>query len=356
MKTVALIYGGQSGEHEVSCVSATYLEQTIAAAGYAAVPVYVARDGVWHWQQKVGKLPSDNEQNPAALERTAAGVILRSATNAVKIDFAFPIVHGTAGEDGSLQGYFEVMGLPYAGAGVATSAVCMDKSLMRAMFAVNGIPQVRYFVISGSETRDIDQIDERIRSGFGYPVFIKPCNMGSSVGVHKVSSAKELSAAIADAARFDDHLLCEQGLEVRELEIAIAGNFPDYITSGVGEIQVNHEFYSYEAKYLDPNGASLFLKAPIPEELERSIRQLATEAFAAVRGDGFARIDFFLDKKAGALLLNEINTLPGFTPISMFPQLFQAAGTDGAEITKKIIEWGTVRFERLVALRSAGRQ
>jgi len=355
MKTVALIYGGQSGEHEVSCVSATYLEQTIAAAGFTPVPVYVARDGIWHWQKNVGKLPADNAINPSAFERTPTGVLLRSATNAVKIDFAFPIVHGTAGEDGSLQGYFEVMGLPYAGAGVATSAVCMDKALMRAMFAVNGIPQVRYFVISGSETKDIAQIDGRIRGGFGYPVFVKPCNMGSSVGVHKVSSAKDLSAAITDAARFDDHLLCEQGLEVRELEIAIAGNFPDYITSGVGEIQVNHEFYSYEAKYLDPNGASLFLKAPIPEELERSIRQLATEAFAAVRGDGFARIDFFLDKKTGALFLNEINTLPGFTPISMFPQLFQAAGESGAEITKKIIDWGTVRFERLVALRSAGR-
>lgn len=355
MKTVALIYGGQSGEHEVSCVSATYLEQTIAAAGFNPVPVYIARDGIWHWQKIVGKLPKDNIINPSAFERTANGVVLRSATNAVKIDFAFPIVHGTAGEDGSLQGYFEVMGVPYAGAGVATSAVCMDKALMRAMFAVNGIPQVRYFVISGSEAKDVAQIDERIRGGFGYPVFIKPCNMGSSVGVHKVSSGAELSAAITDAARFDDHLLCEQGLEVRELEIAVAGNFPDYITSGVGEIQVNHEFYSYEAKYLDPNGASLFLQAPIPEGLERSIRQLATEAFAAVRGDGFARIDFFLDKKNGALFLNEINTLPGFTPISMFPQLFQAAGESGAEITKKIIEWGTARFERLVALRSAGR-
>ena len=363
MKTVALIYGGQSGEHEVSCVSATYLEQTIASAAFTPVPVYVARDGIWHWQENVGKLPAENAVNPSTLERTGNGALLRSATNAVKIDFAFPIVHGTAGEDGSLQGYFEVMGVPYAGAGVATSAVCMDKALMRAMFTVNGIPQVRYFVISGAETKDTAQIDARIRSGFGYPVFIKPCNMGSSVGVHKVSSGAELSAALADAARFDDHLLCEQGLAVRELEIAIAGNFPDYITSGVGEIQLNqnatalthHEFYSYEAKYLDPNGASLFLKAPIPEDLERSIRQLATEAFAAVRGDGFARIDFFLDKKTGALFLNEINTLPGFTPISMFPQLFQAAGESGAQITKKIIDWGTVRFERLVALRSAGR-
>lgn len=363
VKIVALIYGGQSGEHEVSCISAAYLEQTISAAGFTTIPIYVARDGVWHWQNRVSKLPADNTLNPSSLQRFESGVVLRSATNSQTIDFAFPIIHGTAGEDGSLQGFFEVIGLPYAGAGVATSAVCMDKALMRALFAVNGIPQVRYFVLSASELQNVGAIDERIRRDFGYPVFIKPCNMGSSVGVHKVNDAAGLTFALADAARFDDHLLCEQGLSVRELEIAIAGNFPDYLTSGVGEIEVNHgstaltnhEFYSYEAKYLDPNGATLQLKAKIPEDIERSIRQLATEAFAAVRGDGFARIDFFLDKKSGALYLNEINTLPGFTPISMFPQLFQAAGQNGAQITQKIIDWGTVRCARLVALRSAGR-
>lgn len=355
MKTVALIYGGQSGEHEVSCVSATYLEQTITQAGFTVVPVYIARDGVWHWQPKVGKTPADNVLNPSHLQRGTAGVLLRSADNALLIDFAFPIVHGTAGEDGSLQGFFEVIGLPYAGAGVAASAVCMDKALMRAMFAVNGIPQVRYFVISADEMANTAAIDARIQQSFGYPVFIKPCNMGSSVGVHKVNDAQALAAAVTDAGRFDDHLLCEQGLSVRELEIAIAGNYPTYITSGVGEITVNHEFYSYEAKYLDPQGASLALKAPIAEELERSIRQLATEAFAAVRGDGFARIDFFLDKNTGALYLNEINTLPGFTPISMFPQLFQAAGLSGAEITRRIIDWGAERCSRLTRLRAAGR-
>lgn len=355
IQTVALVYGGQSGEHEVSCVSATYLEQTIAEAGFTVIPVYVARDGTWHWQNRVGKLPAENLSNPSALTRTDSGVILRSANNAIQVDFAFPIVHGTAGEDGSLQGYFEVLGLPYAGAGVATSAVCMDKALMRALFAVNGIPQVRYFVISGEEAACISDIDEQIRKGFGYPVFIKPCNMGSSVGVHKVKSAAELPAALADAARFDDHLLCEQGLSVRELEIAVAGNYPHYITSGVGEIVVKHDFYSYEAKYIDPDGAALHLKAPIDAELENSIRRLATEAFAAVRGEGFARIDFFLDKDTGALFLNEINTLPGFTPISMFPQLFKAAGESGAAITRKIIEWGAARFARLTRLHSAGR-
>jgi D-alanine-D-alanine ligase len=355
IKTIALIYGGQSGEHEVSCVSAAYLEQTIAEAGFVPIAVYVDRGGIWHWQDRVQKLPNDNISNPATLTRMAHGATLRSSTNAVVLDFAFPIIHGTAGEDGSLQGYFEVVGLPYAGAGVAASAVCMDKALMRALFAVNDIPQVKYFVIQNPAVADTRAIDERILKEFQYPVFIKPCNMGSSVGVHKVKDKSGLVAALADAGRFDDHLLCEEGLNVRELEIAVAGNFPQYLTSGVGEIRVNHEFYSYEAKYLDPNGADLFLKAPISAEMERTIQTLAAKAFSAVRGDGFARIDFFLDKDSEKLYLNEINTLPGFTPISMFPQLFNAAGESGGQITRKIIEWGYERCVRLNRLRAAAR-
>lgn len=355
MKTVLLVYGGQSGEHEISCVSAAYLEQTISQAGFTPVPVYVDRAGIWHWQQAVQKLPSQNAENPVTLARTGSNVILRSATSSVVVEFAFPIIHGTAGEDGSLQGFFEVLGLPYAGAGVASSAVCMDKAIMRALFSVHAIPQVAYFVISRADQADARTIDRQIADSFGYPVFIKPCNMGSSVGVHKVRDASTLAAALADAARFDDHLLCEQGLNVRELEIAIAGNYPTYVTSGIGEIRVKHEFYSYEAKYLDPNGAELFLKADIGDAQVATLRQLAEQAFAAVRGEGFARIDFFLDNDSGKLYLNEINTLPGFTPISMFPQLFGAAGISGAEITRRIIEWGEERCARLRRLRAASR-
>jgi len=355
MNTVALIYGGESGEHDVSCVSAAYLEQTIAAAGFTTVPIYISRKGEWHRQTRVAKIAGDNQNNPSSLLQKNGKVVLQSAAGDIAIDFAFPIVHGTAGEDGALQGYFEVLGLPYAGSGVATSSVCMDKALMRAMFAVNNIPQVEYFVIADAESANSDEVHARIKSSFGYPVFIKPCNMGSSVGVHKVADHTALKNAIEDAARFDDHLLCEQGLPVRELEIAIAGNFPAYLISGVGEIKVNHEFYSYEAKYLDPKGADLFLEAPIEPALREEIQRLAKAAYAAVRGDGFARIDFFLHKDTGKLYLNEINTLPGFTPISMFPQLFKAAGVDGAAITRKIIEWGKMRCDRLKRLRAASR-
>jgi D-alanine-D-alanine ligase len=354
-KTVILVYGGQSGEHEVSCISATYLEQTIAAAGFNVIPVYVSREGFWHRQQQVGKTPSQNIVNPTNLHRTARGVLLETSGKAEAVDFAFPIVHGTAGEDGSLQGYFEVLGLPYAGAGVASSAVSMDKAMMRAMFAVNSIPQVKYFVIDRDAVANTSEVHRRIQQEFGYPVFVKPCNMGSSVGVHRVENNLALEAALCDAARFDDHLLCEQGLQVRELEVAIAGNYPDYITSGVGEIKVKHAFYSYEAKYLDPQGADLQLSAEISGELEKEIKALAQKAFTAVRGDGFARIDFFLEKHTHKLFLNEINTLPGFTPISMFPQLFQNAGISGSEITGKIIKWGFEKALRVNNLRAASR-
>ena len=200
MKTVALIYGGESGEHDVSCVSAGYLEQTIAAAGFTAVPVYISRKGEWHRQPRVATLAAENVQNPSSLLQKNGRVVLTSATEETAIDFAFPIVHGTAGEDGSLQGFFEVLGLAYAGSGVATSAVCMDKALMRALFAVNQIPQVEYFVIADAESADSEKIHARIESSFGYPVFIKPCNMGSSVGVHKVSGRDALAKAIRDAA------------------------------------------------------------------------------------------------------------------------------------------------------------
>jgi len=355
IQKVALIYGGQSGEHEVSCVSAKYLEETIHAAGFFPVAVYVDRQGVWHWQESVSRLANENVVNPSTLVRLGDGVILRSQSNSVKIDFAFPIIHGPAGEDGSLQGYFEVLGIPYAGTGVASSAVSMDKALMRAVFASVALPQVKYFVIENPEQAPVDEIDARIHKTMQYPVFIKPCNMGSSVGVHKVNDRNSLRSALADAARFDDHLLCEEALNVRELEIAIAGNFPNYITSGVGEIKVRHEFYSYEAKYIDPQGADLLVNAPIDSKTRAHIQDLAKRAFAAVRGEGFARVDFFLDKNSGTIYLNEINTLPGFTPISMFPQLFAEAGKSGAEITRLIIELGYARCARLQKLRASSR-
>lgn len=355
MKTILLAYGGQSGEHEVSCVSAAYLEETMAQAGFFPVPVYIDREGEWHWQEKVHKVPEENAPNVCNLARFGAHTVLRSKKNSLAIDAAFPMVHGTTGEDGTLQGFFEMLSLPYIGAGVATSALCMDKAHMRAVFAAHALPQVDYFTIENTAVIDTALIDKRIESELGYPVFIKPCNMGSSVGVHLVTEKKGLAAAMADAARFDDHLLCEKGFAVRELEVGIYGNFPDYTLSSVGEIRANHDFYSYDAKYLDPKGAELFLKAKIDSSTEDALRRLALRAFAAVRGDGFARIDFFLEKENGKLFLNEINTLPGFTPISMFPQLFKEAGVSGESLARKLIDLGFERFAKRQTLLKARR-
>ena len=357
MKNIILLFGGQSGEHEVSCVSAAHVEQTIHAAGYTCLPIYIDRSGVWHLQKFVNKIAPENIKNPCTLIRVQDQFLLKSIRTSAEavsfetltVDFAFPIVHGTAGEDGALQGFFETIGLPYAGAGVATSAVCMDKAMMRSLFQSALLPQVKYFVID--ESQSLEQIELQIQKQLCYPVFIKPCNMGSSVGVCKVKSPADLQSAVETARRFDDHLLCEEGHRVRELEVAIAGNYPDYIFSGVGEIKVKHEFYSYDAKYVDPQGAELLLKAEISEAMQSEILELARRAFRAVRGDGFARIDFFLSLDDGKIYLNEINTLPGFTPVSMFPQLMAEAGFSGPELTRRLIEWGFTRFKKISALR-----
>ncbi|MCX7633268.1 MAG: D-alanine--D-alanine ligase [Turneriella sp.] len=354
MVNIALIYGGQSGEHEVSCVSAAYLEKSLQEAGFRVVPLYIDYAGHWHLQQAVHQKPKDNKKFPVALVRRGDAVLLEGMDTTMPVNFAFSIVHGTTGEDGRLQGFFETLSLPYAGSGVATSAICMDKSLMRALFARAGLDQTEYFEIAPADTEPAE-IDTAIRQRFGYPVFIKPCNAGSSVGVQKVHDAAGLAAALVQAAQYDNYLLCEKALSVRELEVAILGNFPEYTTSGVGEIRVNHEFYSYEAKYLDPHGAELLLRAEISAETEAEIQKLARKAFAAVHGDGFARVDFFLEKTSGKILINEINTLPGFTPISMFPQLFAAAGYSGAELVRRIVELGFERWQRSQKLRRAFR-
>lgn len=345
MYSVLLLYGGQSGEHEVSCVSAEFLSENIQKAAYLVYPVYIDKKGIWHLQEKVHKIAKDNRNHPCFLRKNPEGIKLVSDNAVHKVDFAFPIIHGTRGEDGSLQGLFEMIDLPYAGAGVLTSALCMDKSLTRMAFSASKIPQVKYLTIDQHEKDTMNELCEKIQKNIPYPVFIKPCNMGSSVGVSKAENEKELIAGIKEAFKYDDHILAEEGRTVRELEIGILGNYPEYTVTDVGEIAPSHSFYSYDAKYNDPEGARLEIKADIPKVVRDKIRDLAVAAFKAVRGDGFARIDFFLDKETEEVLINEINTLPGFTPISMFPRLWAAAMVNGPMLVGKIITAGLKRAE-----------
>ncbi|MES0489796.1 MAG: D-alanine--D-alanine ligase family protein [Leptospirales bacterium] len=350
VNSVALLYGGRSGEHDVSCISAQFIEKNILTAGYKVIPVYIDRHGEWHLQERVHTNPEKNIKRPVRLVPGDPPELVNE-NESVTFDFVFPIIHGTGGEDGTLQGLLDFFRIPYAGAGVLCSSLCMDKYFARQMFNQHDLPQVQYTRISRSEwENDSNAVEDKISSNFAYPVFIKPCRMGSSVGVHKVAHENEISKAIEEALQYDDFLLCEEGKNVRELEISILGNYPDYQVSQIGEIEPNHNFYSYEAKYLDKDGASLTIPAQITEKEKQQIQSMALKAFAATSGDGFARIDFFMDKANGKILLNEINTLPGFTPVSMFPMLWLENGLDGPSLIQKIIDLGVQKFHNLSLL------
>lgn len=342
IKNILLIYGGQSGEHEVSCVSAAFVEQSLKEADYQVFPVYIDKQGIWHLQDKVKTKPEEHLHRPASLQ-PGNPPFLKTDFHSVSIDFAFPIVHGATGEDGLLQGYLEFLNIPYAGSGVLASSTAMDKLFSRALFAKADLPQVSYLEAHSSESFEI--IHQKV-SSLNYPVFVKPANMGSSVGISKVNSAEFLDGALEEAFRWDEFVIIEEGKNIREIELAILGNYPDYEVSIPGEIIVKSEYYSYDAKYNDAEASELNIPAKISAEAAEKLRELAIRAFSAVRGDGFARIDFFFEKNTGEISINEINTLPGFTPISMFPQLWQESGISPAGLMKRIVELGLQRHER----------
>lgn len=346
-KNILLIFGGRSGEHEVSCVSAAFIEKNLLKAGYTVVPVYIDQQSIWYNPPSVHKKAGENKSNPCQLDFEGGRPKIRGTF----IDFAFPIIHGTTGEDGALQGLFETYGIPYAGCGVASSAICMDKFYMREIFSKAGLVQVKYIRLNAFDNQNIESHLQNIESSFSYPVFTKPCNMGSSVGVNRAVDFASLKRAVADSFLYDESILIEQGLSVREVEVGIVGNYPNYAVSCAGEIIPSHEFYSYEAKYVDPDGAHLVIPADLTLEQQGQLKEIAIKAFRAIGGDGFARVDFFIDKQSGQLFLNEINTLPGFTPISMFPSLFAATGLEGPDLVKRIVQLGFARHERRQNLR-----
>ena len=305
-------------------------------------PVYVTREASWHLQPRVETIPAKNVINPCYINEKKQ--LVDSAQRSFSADFIFPIIHGTMGEDGAIQGFCEFMSIPYAGVGLDVSAICMDKRFMRMFFAKHKVPQVRYISLSRNEfQKQRIEVLKKIEDEFELPLFTKPCNMGSSVGVFKVSDFSKLQNAIEKSFEFDRTILIEQGAAVREVEIAIMGSYLDYQLSAIGEIVPNHEFYSYEAKYEDMNGAELIIGADIENSTKKEIERITLKVFSALGAEGFARVDFFVLKKSGKVLLNEVNTLPGFTSISMFPKLFEAAGVSAAEAVKEIINIGIDR-------------
>lgn len=324
---VLLLCGGQSDEHEVSLASA---RSVLASAGerLALTVRVIDRDG---------RLLSPEDSRARLCGRPTAGVgEPLTALHLHDFDVIFPLLHGPNGEDGTLQGLLTLSGVPYVGSGVLGSAVGMDKPTMKRVFAACGLPQVDFMTASRSEWQQAPEAVLSRAEALGYPLFVKPANLGSSVGISKVASADALPAAIARALRYDRRVIVEAGvLGVRELEVALLGNdLPE--ASVVGEVRYAADFYDYRTKYTDGE-AQLLIPAPVPEAVAARCRELAKAAFAAIDAAGLARVDFFYQESSGALYLNEINTLPGFTRTSMYPKLWEASGIAYPELIARLV-------------------
>jgi len=353
---VGVIFGGRSGEHEVSLASAQGIMKAINKEKYEVLPIGITKDGRWiasgdpmkalqsglaAGSEPVALLGDPSRRGLMRLEESEGGL---TAARLAEIDVIFPVLHGPYGEDGTVQGLLELAGIPYVGAGVTGSALGMDKLVFKDVMCAHGLPVVPYIGIKRKEwERDPETVMERIEAMLPYPMFVKPANLGSSVGVSKVHDRAELPAALDEAARYDRKLLAEKGINAREIEISVLGN-DDPIASVPGEIIPCREFYDYRAKYIEEN-SELLIPAPIPEKTARRVRELAIQAYLAIDCAGMARVDFLLDRDDGTLYLSEVNTIPGFTPISMYPKLWEASGISYTELIDRLIELALERHE-----------
>ena len=350
-RTVGLLFGGRSAEHEVSLVSARNVRSALEEAGFDVVPIAVGRDGAWYRTEAIDSpeaLPDDARQRvvliPGGFGKLVA--LNGSATPAAVIDVAFPVLHGPYGEDGTVQGLFKLAGVPFVGPGVLGSAVAMDKDVCKRLLRDAGIPITDFFTFGPEDAPDYETVAKRL----GATLFVKPANLGSSVGVSKVHDKAEFEAATALAFRFDDKILVEEDAEGREVECAVlAGDPPRASLPGEIVPAGNHGFYSYDAKYVEADGAALHAPAALPEAVAERVRSLSLEACRALCCEGMARVDFFL-KANGDLLVNEVNTIPGFTAISMYPKLWEVSGLPPAELVAQLVDHAVDRFEREAAL------
>ena len=352
---VGVIYGGRSGEHEVSIASAASICGNLDPARYETVPIHIAKDGRWSLPPSPPKALSAAEVIKQGDSQALLAVEPTKALAGSRIDVVFPIVHGPYGEDGTVQGLLELAGVPYVGAGVLGSAVGMDKAVMKSLFIERGLPIVPHVTLYRHEwERDAKSASERA-TGLGFPLFVKPANLGSSVGITKVKRIDGLAPAIDLAFEFDRKLVIEAGVpNAREIECAVLGN-DDPEASLPGEVIVTHPdgFYSYNAKYVDPDGASWRIPADLPPDTAQRVQALSVEAFRSLELSGMARVDFFLDRGTGGLYLNEVNTLPGFTTISMYPKMWEASGVPIGVLIDKLIALAIERHAEKQRLRTS---
>lgn len=349
---VGIIFGGRSGEHEVSIASAASVMDAIDPDKYEVVPIGITREGRWLAGVNprllaAGSTMSESAEGVTAVtitgDPTVHGLVPADAHAAGAerasrpLDIVIPVMHGTYGEDGTLQGLLEMAGVAYAGCGVLGAALGMDKEKAKMVFKAAGLPVVDWLTVRRLEVdRDAAAVEAHIEAAFAYPVFVKPANMGSSVGVGKAHDRSELREALAVALRFDRKAIVEPGVNARELECGVLGN-DEPLASIVGEVVPSNEFYDYHAKYLD-NASRLDIPAHIPDEMAAEIRRLAVAAFQALDLAGLARVDFFLDRDSARLYVNEVNTMPGFTQISMYPKLWEASGIPYPQLLDRLIE------------------
>ena len=344
---VGVIFGGRSGEHEVSLRSAESVIRSLDPSKYEVVPIAITHEGRWLGTRDAMKLLSPGEAIQAALKTGEPMAVVPEPQRNGAVDVFFPIVHGTYGEDGTIQGLLELAGVPYVGAGVLGSAVGMDKDVMKRLLREAGLPVGDFWV---TRSKDIEAFIRQFGKELPYPVFVKPANLGSSVGITKAHNAGELPAAIAFAAEFDRKIIIEKGIDAREIEISVLGN--DELKASIpGEIIPSREFYDYQAKYVDDD-SRLIIPAPLSEQQVRQAQDLAIRSFQALDCSGMARVDLFLEKPTGKFLVNEINTLPGFTSISMYPKLWEATGLAYADLVDRLITLAVERHAEKKKLRT----
>ena len=350
---VGVIYGGKSGEHEVSIASAASIFRHLDPFRYEAVPIKIEKSGRWALAAAAPTAVSAAEvlkdMRTEALQPIEATAVLTNGT----IDVVFPVLHGPYGEDGTVQGLLELANVPYVGAGVLGSAVGMDKAVMKTLFAAAGLPIVPHITVLRRDwERDAPGITVRVASDLTYPVFVKPANLGSSVGISKAKSDAEFTAAMMLALQFDRKIVIEAGVaSAREIECAVLGN-DDPVASLPGEIVPSGEFYDYTAKYINGNSTEI-IPAVLTGAQVREVQHLAIAAFQAVDGAGLSRVDFLLSRDTGALFLNEVNTMPGFTTISMYPKMWEASGLPYAALLDRLIALALERHTEKQLLRTS---
>jgi D-alanine-D-alanine ligase len=350
---VGILFGGRSGEHDVSLQSAASVIKALDPAKYETMPIGITHEG--HWRagtdavQTLAQVlesgrpvtPSVDPTGPKFLPLDSSALPANSLPSP---DVVFPVLHGTFGEDGTVQGLLELADVPYVGAGVLASSAGMDKDVMKRLFRDAGLPVVPWELILRSDWESHPgAIRQRIERQWGYPLFVKPVNLGSSVGISKVHNRRELAAALNLAAQYDRKILVEKGIDAREIECSVLGN--DYPEASVpGEVVPVNEFYDYEAKYIK-EGSELVITAQLTARQTKRVQEVAIRAFQAIDGAGMGRVDFLLDRRTGKVYLNEINTIPGFTSISMYPKLWEASGIPYSRLLDRLIELALERYQ-----------